>query len=98
MDFFDLHVEDLKALTNKLKQFHKKYVSCFHTKTRDVSKQSLQYLKGIFIEKGRGNMVNYAKNMPDTPATLREVRVSSCRTQMHFLPLQALREWLPEGY
>lgn len=66
MNFFDLHVEDLKVLTNRLKQFHRKYVSCFHTKTRSAAKQSLQYLQGIFLEKGRGNMVNYAKNVPDT--------------------------------
>ncbi|MBE0525166.1 MAG: IS701 family transposase, partial [Methanosarcinales archaeon] len=61
-----MQVGDLKASTNKLKQFHNKYVLCFITKTRSLEKQSLQYLQGIFLEKGRGNMVNYARNVPDT--------------------------------
>ncbi len=60
------HVEDLKRLTNRLNQFHKRYASSFHTKTLNVEKQSLQYLQGIFLLKGRGNMVNYAKNVPET--------------------------------
>jgi len=64
--FSNLRVGDLKASTNKLKQFHNKYIPSFKTKTRNLWKQSLQYLQGIFLEKGRGNMVNYARNVPDT--------------------------------
>lgn len=61
-----MHVKDLKVSINRLNQFHKTYALSFHTKTRNVETQSLQYLHGIFLEKGRGNMVNYAKNVPDT--------------------------------
>ncbi len=66
MKFFNLHVEHLERLTDRLRQFQKIFASDFHTKTRSVEKQSLQYLQGIFLEKGHGNMVNYANNVPET--------------------------------
>lgn len=31
-----------------------------------MERQSVQYLQGILLEKGQGNMTNDAKNVPDT--------------------------------
>jgi SRSO17 transposase len=66
MVLFNLHVKDLDKAIDNLNQFHMKFISNFHTKTRSVEQRSLQYLHGIFLEQGRGNMVQYAKKVPDT--------------------------------
>lgn len=66
MNLFDLCIIDLEKSIVKLKKFQKKFTSAFSTKTRSIEQQSIQYLQGIFLEKGRGNMTNYAKQVPDT--------------------------------
>lgn len=66
MDLFNLCNKHLDKAFDNLKQFHLKFASNFRTKTRSVEQQSLQYLRGIFLEQGRGNMVKYAKTIPDT--------------------------------
>jgi SRSO17 transposase len=66
MNLFDLCIKDLEKSIDKLKKFQKKFTSAISTKTRNIEQQSLQYLQGIFLEKGRGNMTNYAKQVPDT--------------------------------
>jgi SRSO17 transposase len=49
--------------TKELNKFHLKYAGRFKTKTRTLEKQALQYLEGKFLERGRGNMTSYAKNV-----------------------------------
>jgi len=66
MDLFNLGVNDLDKTIDNLNQFHMKFISNFRTKTRSVEQHSLKYLQGIFLEQGRGNMVKYAKKLPDT--------------------------------
>jgi len=62
---FSLTVRDLHQLYDKLRCFHDKYTSHFMSKTRDVIKQSFQYIHGKFLEMGDGNMESYAENVPD---------------------------------
>ena len=66
MNSFDLCAKDLEKSINKLKKFQKKFTPLISTKTHNIGQQSLQYLQGIFLEKGRGNMTKYAKQVPDT--------------------------------
>lgn len=66
MNSFDLCVIDLEESFDKLKKFQNKFKSTISTKTRNIEQQSLQYLQGILLEKGQGNMTNYAKQVPDT--------------------------------
>ena len=66
MEYFCLIANDLEKSTKKLNIFQNSFALNFRTKTRNVEQLSLQYLQGIFLEKGRGNMTNYAKTMPDT--------------------------------
>jgi SRSO17 transposase len=63
--YFKLRVNHLYHSLHEVTNFHNNFASHFRTKTRSVEKQSSQYLQGIFLEKGKGNMVNYAKNVPD---------------------------------
>jgi len=49
--------------TKELNKFHRKYADSFKTKTRTLEKQALQYMEGKFLERGRGNMTSYAKNV-----------------------------------
>jgi SRSO17 transposase len=42
MIFFNLHVEHLERLTDRLRQFHKIFASGFHTKTRSIEKIALE--------------------------------------------------------
>jgi len=65
MEYFCLSDIDLENSTKQLNNFQTNFVSIFRTKTRSVEQQSLQYLQGKFLEKGRGNMTNYAKTVPD---------------------------------
>jgi SRSO17 transposase len=62
---FNLHIRDLPRALSKLKRIHGRYASHFRSKTRSVAKQSLQYLHGKFLGKGRGSMTDYAKIVPD---------------------------------
>ena len=66
MKSFDLCVVDLEESLDKLNKFRNKFKSTISTKTRNLEQQSLQYLQGILLEKGHGNMTNYAKQVPDT--------------------------------
>ena len=61
---FELTDKDVKLAAKKVRRIHKAYILYFHSKTRSVDKQLFHYLNGIFLEKGRGNMCNYAKNVP----------------------------------
>jgi hypothetical protein len=65
-EIFELDINDLDKTFENFKQFHQKFASYFCTKTRSVEHHSLQYLQGTFLEQGRGNMVKYAKTVPDT--------------------------------
>lgn len=62
---FRLRIKDLNLTFDKMTQFHETYESHFRTKTRSVARQSLQYLQGLLLERGRGNMSRYARNVPD---------------------------------
>jgi SRSO17 transposase len=62
---FSLSVKDLDGSHDKLKCFHNGYILHFLTKTRNMAKQSFQYIHGKLIGKGKGNMCSYAKNIPD---------------------------------
>ena len=66
MNCFNLCVIDLERSLDKLKKFQNKFKSTISTKTRSIEQQSLQYLQGILLEKGRGNMTNFAKQVPNT--------------------------------
>jgi SRSO17 transposase len=66
MNLLSLCVKDLENILYELKKFQYKFASNFKTKTRNVEKQALQYLQGKFLEKGQGNMTNYAKYVPET--------------------------------
>jgi len=62
---FHLSVKDIRAGLYKFNDFHKRYSHFFITKTRDMIKQSYQYIHGKFLEKGKGNMSTYPENVPD---------------------------------
>ena len=62
---FSLCVKDFHNLIDKVNYMHSRYISRFVTKTRCVAKQSFQYIQGKLLEKGKGNMCSYAKNVPD---------------------------------
>jgi SRSO17 transposase len=66
MNFLNIGIKDLENFTEKMNQFQNEFTLEFRTKTHSVERQSVQYLQGILLEKGQGNMTNYAKNVPDT--------------------------------
>jgi SRSO17 transposase len=61
-----LCVKDVRNIIHELKKLQKDYTEKFRTKTRNLKEQALQYLKGKFLERGRGNMTSYAKFVPET--------------------------------
>jgi len=62
---FSLSAKDLDGSHDKLQCFHDGYTLHFLTKTRNMAKQSFQYIQGKLLGKGRGNMCSYAKDVPD---------------------------------
>jgi len=62
---FSISVEGIEGLHDKLNRFHEGYISHFFTKTRNMTKQSYQYIQGKFLAKGKGNMCTYPKDVPD---------------------------------
>lgn len=61
---FNLCVKDLYKPLGKLTYLHSGYTTHFMSATRNVVKQSFQYIQGKLLEKGNGNMCSYAKNVP----------------------------------
>ena len=66
MNYFNIRIKDLENLIKMMNLFLNEFTLEFRTKTHSVERQSLQYLQGILLEKGQGNMTNYAKNVPET--------------------------------
>lgn len=66
MNSSSLCVKDVRNILHELKKFQEYYTERFRTKTRNLKEQALQYLKGKFLERGRGNMTSYAKVVPET--------------------------------
>ena len=66
MDSPSLCVRDVKNILHELDKFQKDFTEKFRTKTRNLKEPALQYLKGKFLERGRGNMTSYAKFVPET--------------------------------
>jgi SRSO17 transposase len=62
---FSLSAKDLDGSHDKLQRFHDGYTLHFLTKTRNMAKQSFQYIQGKLLGKGKGNMCSYAKDVPD---------------------------------
>ena len=62
---FSLSVKDIQGSHDKLQRFHDGYALHFLTKTRNMVKQSFQYIQGKLLGRGRGNMCRYAKDVPD---------------------------------
>ena len=62
---FSLCIKDFYQSCDKLEHLHNGYTSYFMSKTRNVAKQSFQYIQGKLLEKGDGNMCSYSKNVPD---------------------------------
>jgi SRSO17 transposase len=61
-----LCVRDVQNILYELNKFQKDFTEKFRTKTRNLKEQALHYLKGKFLERGRGNMTSYAKFVPET--------------------------------
>ena len=57
-------VKDLDESLHRLTRLHGGYLSHFVNKTRNVVKQSFQYLQGKLLEQGDGTLCSYAKNVP----------------------------------
>jgi SRSO17 transposase len=62
---FCLSKKDIHRSLHKLNRFQEQYIQHFITKTRDMSKQSYQYIQGKLLSKGNGNMCTYAKEIND---------------------------------
>ena len=66
MNSSSLCVKDVRNIIPELKKFQNGYAEKFRTKTRNLQEQALQYMKGKFVQKGRGNMTSYAEFIPET--------------------------------
>jgi SRSO17 transposase len=65
LDFgFEFSEVHLRKSLLRLKVFEKIYMYHFITSTRCISHRVFQYLRGIFLERGRGNMCAYARIVP----------------------------------
>jgi SRSO17 transposase len=62
---FNLQKKDLYLAASILNWIHMQYAMHFSSKTRNVIGQSRQYMQGILLGKGRGNICRYAKSVPD---------------------------------
>ena len=62
---FNVRVKHLDQSLDKLTHLHGGYTLHFVSKTRNVVKQSFQYIQGKLLEKGNGNMCRYANTIPD---------------------------------
>jgi len=63
---FRLGGRDVSRALGYLESIHNGYILNITIKTRDVKKQSLQYAQALLLQRGRGNMSEYARNVPDS--------------------------------
>lgn len=66
MKFVELSVEELTEAVTLFETFHAEFADCFWTKTRDVNKQSSQYIQGQLLCLERGNMTNLTQVVPES--------------------------------
>jgi SRSO17 transposase len=62
---FSLSVNDIQGSRDEIQGFHDGYTLHFITKTRNMVKQSFQYIQGKLMGKGRGTMRSYSVDVPD---------------------------------
>ncbi len=62
---FSLSVKDIQGSNDKLQRYHNRYTLHFITKTRNMVKQSFQYIQGKLLGNGRSNMCSYALEVPN---------------------------------
>lgn len=62
---FSLSAKDIHESFDIVNNIHDGYTFHFITKTRNMIKQSYQYIQGKLLAKGKSNMCNYAKDVPD---------------------------------
>jgi SRSO17 transposase len=63
--FFNLKEDDLDISVEILRNICMDYNHHFRNKTRSAEERARQYLQGIFLGIGRGNMCSYARDVPD---------------------------------
>jgi len=61
---FRLCGQDVPKVEKFIGSTHNRYILHFITKTRSVKEQSLQYIQALLLQRGRGNMSKYARNVP----------------------------------
>ena len=62
---FDLGLGDLPAALINLNRLHKNYSPYFHNTTRSVEVPSRQYIDGLLLNVGRGNISHYSERVPN---------------------------------
>jgi len=65
---FELCEQELARILIYLAIIYESYKSYFETKTRSVETTASQYIQGLLLQRGRGNMTKYANNVPDASA------------------------------
>jgi len=65
---FELSIRELARIPILLAIIYESYKSYFATKTRSVEMTASQYAKGLLLQQGRGNMSEYANNVPGASA------------------------------
>lgn len=62
---YNLSTRDIQAQAEFLQEFHARYAQHFHSKTKDVSLQAHEYLKGQLLTEQRRNMTKMARQTSD---------------------------------
>ena len=66
---FELSKKELARIPILLAIIYQSYKSYFATKTRNVEMTASQYAQGLLLQQGRGNMSEYANNVPGASAS-----------------------------
>lgn len=51
--YYNLKLEDIKERIDSLSKFYESFRKYFRSKTRDVSSQGMEYIKGLLLCEGR---------------------------------------------
>ena len=57
---------DPDKVVEEFENFHNQFSKFFKMKTRDASERAKQYAQGLIFSEGHGNMVKFAKKVPDS--------------------------------
>jgi hypothetical protein len=83
----------LRMVRRTLKRLKLEYKIFCRTSTRSIDHRGFQYISGIFLERGRGNMSKYAQAVPGSSKQSLQYMISKSHWRDDLILNQIQNQW-----